>query len=439
MQTRETPLILTCDGCGRKLKVPDEWAGRLSSCPACQAPLEIPVDGEEIAELGDVEVKDDDVSPGVYNLDSQDAQLPDAKHTQRAAFGALGMVRLGRQVEPARCLALHADHKLGLAGCGEDVHVLDLNAGKRAFRFGKQKAWVSCLAIAPDGRRVLSGDREGGLVLWDLASKQIVRWLEGHSRAVNSVAFAPNGLFAASGGDDGVTRLWELETGKEYEFFEARWNGPVNSVAFSADGRQVLGAGSRVCTWSIKSGEPLVQFESRGEMTSAAFSRLGSDIAACTPASHSQSGLRVQRWDAATGRPLRCFENPDRNGVSVGLAVVVPGSLRILSMGKKMARRDPAGGMSVGGALAASIIGTVALNVLLIPTDYVGYVVFKPGESTFDPTDPYCMQVWALRSGSVQPFDAGKVAPTALAVSPDGARALSAGQDGAVHVWSLPL
>jgi WD40 repeat protein len=415
------------------LDAPEHWAGRLSSCPVCQAPLEIPEDGGQIAELGDAEVKEDE-KPGVYNLNTEDAR----RSGPAAEFGAVGMLRLGREEEPAGCLALHADQRLGLAGCGEDVFVLDLDEGKRSFRFGKQKAWVSCLAIAPDGRRVLSGDEDGGLALWDLESKKVVRWLAGHARAVRSVAFSPNGRYAVSGGNDGVTRLWELESGKEYEFFEARWNGPVKWVAFSPDGRQVLGVGMKVRTWSVSTGEPVLRFENRAKMVSAAFSRDGSEIAACAPG-NSLTGLKVQRWDARTGRGLSCFENPDPNPVTIKLVAVLAGSLRIVSMGEK----PPTGPLGKACGDDDGVYAPVMASVLFGATGYLAYMAMRRlgslGHTPFEPADPYCLQVWTMRTGYVQPYGAGKVAPTALAVSSDGTRALTADRDGMICFWNLPV
>jgi WD40 repeat protein len=436
-------VTLYCPGCGKKLTVPDNRAGRRLSCPSCHAPLNIPaeetkVDLEEIPELDDVEVLDDEPeNSDAHGISARPTRPPAATTAQAAASGALGILSLGRKAERTRCLAIHPATHRGLAGCGETIFVLNMDEGKRAFRFEKQRAPVTSLAISPDGRQVLSGDQYGGLALWEIRSGHVLRRLAGHHDEVTAVAFSPNGQYAVSGGSDGDTRLWELETGEEYKLYQARWDGPVKSVAFSPDGRRVLAAGSRVCVWSVKTSEPLFRARTAGDAVSAAFARDGETFAACRPSTSSDTGLKVRRWESATGKSLPCFENPIPNRTSVVLAAVVPGTLRIISTGKKGARRPD--GRNVAGAVGASILGTVAMNAVLMPFGMSGYVAFRPGYSHYDPSDPYCIQVWSIGTGGNDSYDAGKDPPIALAVSADGTRAITATRNNFVQLWGLPL
>jgi WD40 repeat protein len=419
------------------MAVLDEWVGRRVACPHCQSLCAIPEPPIQAApEIDPVEVVED--KGGVFRILPEDARLPDRLPGQAEVSGALGVLSVGRQTRPARCLALHPDNRLGLAGCGETIVVLDLSTGKRVFRFTRQQAPVSCLAITPDGRRVLSGDRAGGLLLWDLPSGRIVRWLRGHKDAVQSVAFSPEGRYAASGGDDGVTRLWELATGTEYELVQACWDGPVCCVAFSPDGQQLLGAGNRVCTWSTQSGEPLVHFRGRGTVESAAFSRDGLQIAACAPSTSTKTGLKVRRWQAATGQPLPCFENPAPNRVRVSLAVVVPGNLRIVSIGHKPGIRASSVTGQILDALGQfqRVLGDET-SPRSPPRSY-SMSDMSSTASKFDVSDPYWMQIWSVNSGLAQSHDAGTSPPTALAASHDGARVLSASRDHTVQLWGVP-
>jgi WD40 repeat protein len=51
--------------------------------------------------------------------------------------------------------------------------------------------------------------------------------LEGYSGPVNSVAFSPDGKLVASGSDDGTVRLWEVATGAPHGSPLEGHSGPV--------------------------------------------------------------------------------------------------------------------------------------------------------------------------------------------------------------------
>jgi WD40 repeat protein len=430
------PSIVDCRACGQKMTVPDDWAGKGLACPRCHASIDEPRTPAKEIPLDNVEVVDEE--EGIYRINPEDALLPGRLAGQAEVSGTLGVMSLGRDAEPARCVALHPQNKLALAGCGETIHVVSLSERKRVLRFEKQEANVTCLATAPDGQHVLSGDRKGGLVLWELLSGQVVRWLAGHHEAVRSVAFSPTGRYAASGGDDGATRLWELDTGKELKLFEARTDRPINCVAFSLDGRRILGAGPKVRVWTVKSGEPVARCRSEGEVDSAAFSLDGKEIAACVPTSYTETGLRVHRWLAASGKELPCFESPFHNRVAVSLAAVAPGTLRIVSTGRRSGLRDD----NVSGK-AVKAAG-LALSALRLATGgspvraYRNMAEFASPDHFGDRNDPCCIQFWSLNPGLAETHNAGNDPAVALAVSADGTRAVTATRDNLIQLWGVP-
>ena len=114
--------------------------------------------------------------------------------------------------------------------------------------------------LRPTAKRVATGssDRAGGyLRLWDAASGQTVRRLEGHTDAVTSVHFSRDGKRLLSSSYDATARLWNVETGELIRTFAGHdwW---VWSAAFSPDERRIVTAshdGSAI-VWTTDTGEP---------------------------------------------------------------------------------------------------------------------------------------------------------------------------------------
>lgn len=89
-------------------------------------------------------------------------------------------------------------------------------------------------------------------------------WIGG---PVNSLAFSPDGRYALSGGNDGVLRLWDVQNGQEIRsiggggWFKKRVR--INSVAFDPEGRFALygGADRYVRLWDVTSGKEARTFK----------------------------------------------------------------------------------------------------------------------------------------------------------------------------------
>ena len=70
--------------------------------------------------------------------------------------------------------------------------------------------WVSALAVSADGRRVLTGNTDGEVTLWDAAGARLVRYDWGVKEPI-AAAFAPDGTRAAVGGTDRRVVVWDLD------------------------------------------------------------------------------------------------------------------------------------------------------------------------------------------------------------------------------------
>ncbi|MCK6503952.1 serine/threonine-protein kinase [Myxococcota bacterium] len=98
-------------------------------------------------------------------------------------------------------------------------------------------------AWSPDGQRVVAGDHEGKLWLWDLRQPRSPRVVQAHEGPALAVAFSPDGSLLASSGYDGLVRLWDPEDGRALASLSV--TGPiVVDVEFGEGGAVLLVAGS---------------------------------------------------------------------------------------------------------------------------------------------------------------------------------------------------
>jgi WD40 repeat protein len=169
---------------------------------------------------------------------------------------------------------------------------------------GGHDAAINTVAVSSDGRLALSGDSAGQIVLWDVASSDIVRTLDGHTGNVFSVIFLPGDTQAVSAAADNTLILWNLETGE----IERRFTGHTDliyDVALRPGTSQMISAsGDRtLILWNLETGEAIRRFEGQGSsIRTVAISPDGHQVV-----SGAANGS-VFLWNAQTGEPIREFE-----------------------------------------------------------------------------------------------------------------------------------
>jgi WD40 repeat protein len=112
------------------------------------------------------------------------------------------------------------------------------------------------IVYSPDRQLLAMGTLHGDVRLWQVADRQLVRIIKGHSNFVGALAFGPDGALLATGSADQTICLWDTRTDQIRHTLQGH-NHWVWSVAFSPDGK-TLASGSADQTiklWDVGTGE----------------------------------------------------------------------------------------------------------------------------------------------------------------------------------------
>jgi WD40 repeat protein len=119
---------------------------------------------------------------------------------------------------------------------------------------------LDSVAVSPDGKRIVSGHRDGSVRLWDATTcRPIGEPMTGHEDGVNSVAFSPDGGRVVSGGSDATVRIWDATTGKPVGQPLTGRDKTVSGLAFSPGGQRIASGGwdSTLRLWDAATGQPI--------------------------------------------------------------------------------------------------------------------------------------------------------------------------------------
>lgn len=205
---------------------------------------------------------------------------------------------LGGHSTGIRALNFSADGSQLVTGDSDGlIRIWDVASALPISKTEMERPFSSGPVFSPAGNQLLFGGVEGTVWLWDLANQAVSLDFEPMSDVVWALAFSPDGTKIAGGSEDLTARLWDAATGEEILIFSGHLDG-LTDVAFSPDGTRLATTSwdATVRIWDVATGEQLLLLPGpQGGLISVAFSPDGSRVAA-----GARNGtLRI--WDAVSG------------------------------------------------------------------------------------------------------------------------------------------
>jgi WD40 repeat protein len=262
---------------------------------------------------------------------------------------------------------------------------------------------------------------------------------------VRSLAFSANGRQLLVGGAAGFVHLYDVTSGELVRRFEGCEDSDdsqntVHGVALSADGRLALAGGRarRIMVWDAKSGDVLRELDGEGWVNSLALSRDG------------QRGLSgdfdgvVRLWDVESGQQLCHFET---DGLVYDVAFSPDGRRAVAAI-------DIDGAMTNLGPVYVWDLDTRKRVFRIDAHRYAAssVAVSPDGRYLLSGGHDWTMRLWDMKTGKqVRRFPRHGDWVWSVAFSPDGRFALSAGggrwrageilpgTDFAIRMWDLAL
>ncbi|KAF8838852.1 WD40 repeat-like protein [Paxillus ammoniavirescens] len=196
------------------------------------------------------------------------------------------------------CACFYPDEKKLVSGSWDHtLRIWDRNKGAVEVLRGHTD-WVRDVDVSWDGRMIVSGSDDTTVRIWKGDLGEVMRVFKGHKDYVKSVQFSADSRRVVSGSDDWTVRVWTVETGK-LAFKPIKCFGFVDCVRYSPSGDRIASGGFNIQVWDAQSGRGIL-FIRNSPVYSLAWTADGTQIIG-----GGQGTVTV--WNSHNGEQLRTW------------------------------------------------------------------------------------------------------------------------------------
>lgn len=203
----------------------------------------------------------------------------------------------GDELDVALAADISSNQKwIALGGPDRLVKIYATATGEQLHKMKKHTDWVTALEFNHTSTCLATGDRNGGVVVWDADAGQEVQTFTGHRSAITSLAWrSPDLLVSAS--EDGTVKTWSVKEAVQVKSVNA--HNSVLGLRLTVDGAMATcGRDKTISTWD-KEGNKGKTFTITNDLpVRASLTHDGKRVIATD-----WTG-RVYAWNVADGREL---------------------------------------------------------------------------------------------------------------------------------------
>jgi WD40 repeat protein len=338
------------------------------------------------------------------------------------AIARLGSVILRHDQEASAVAYLKAQKVWVSAGGDGMVCFWDPRSGQRIAHFRVSENRIQCMAVSPDGTRMVTSSYRSGVVrFWDAIVGTGLHEHKVEQLSVIAVAFSPDGAMVATGGHPGgCIDLWDPASGKNLGKIAKDY--VAYSLIFSPDSKAlVVGSdGGRIRIWDIATKKPIIECKGQRQVVWSV---------ACSPDGKTLASVgqdeTFRLWDMRSGKEIA--RPAGHKGRITAVAYSANGAM------------IATGGQDDGTVRLWNAATGKEIRALPGHTGSVVSLAFSSDGNALASCSGNCLHLWDTVSGQELVETQGhEMEILSIALSRDGKLLASGGADQTVRLWDLP-
>ncbi len=211
-----------------------------------------------------------------------------------------------------------------------NAHIFDAKTGRELVFLEGKRGLIYSSAFSPDGKYVMTGSDAFEAKLWDVETGALIHTLESGTvsdpsrgktlvAGILGIAFSPDSQRVLTGDVNGYLQMWDVKTGEEIRRYKERsW---ITSLTFLPNGREVL---------IVEGGGTSILDLEDDELTGIVFFGDASSPSSDWKKIITVGGWNVRLWDFETGEIIHTLPHTAGKTETVALSpdgktVLIPG------------------------------------------------------------------------------------------------------------------